>query len=152
MSEAKLRASPRLTLVLLCAHAAAAVAAWLAFGNAAGSAIALLVMTAGAVSIHGHALLLANDSPAHLVLPDSGELRLVDRSGLDWIPIADSACFVSRWVVIVPVSGRIARRRVLIAGDMLSPEAFRRLRIWALWGASAAMRRQGRDAGGVRTN
>ncbi|MBI3371697.1 MAG: hypothetical protein HY017_08090 [Betaproteobacteria bacterium] len=153
MNEAKLQASPRLTLFLLCAHAAAAVASWLAFGGAAGSAIGLLVMTAGAVAIRGPALLLARDSPAYLVLNAAGDLRIIDRNGLEWTPVADSACFVSRWVVIVPVSGRMGRRRrIPILGDMLSRERFRRLRIWALWGGAGAARGHGPDAGSVRTN
>ena len=138
MSGAKLRASPRLALFLLCAHAAAAAAAWAALGGAAGSAIALLVLTAGGCAIHGHALLLASDSPAYVELSPSGELRIIDRSGLDWSPIADSACHVSRWAVIVPVAGKAGqRRRLLVAGDMLAREPFRRLRIWALWGPPA---------------
>lgn len=153
MREANLRGSFRLTLFLLWAHALAAMASWLTFGGAAGPAIALLVMTAGAATVHGHALLLASDSPASLVLSSDGNLRIVDRSGLDWTPIADAGCFVNRWAVIVPVSGRTGRRRrVLIVGDMLAEEPFRRLRIWARWGARGVTTGHGRDAGGVRTN
>lgn len=153
MSEANLRGSPRLTLFLLCAHALAAIASWLSFGGTVGSAIALLVMTAGAAAAHGHALLLAGDSPASLVLSPDGNLRIVDRSGLDWTPTADAGCFVCRWAVIVPVSGSMGRRRrVLIVGDMLAEEPFRRLRIWALWGARGAAAGDGPDAGDVRTN
>jgi hypothetical protein len=153
LSEADLRGSPRLTFFLLCAHALAAIASWLSFGGAAGSAVALLVMAAGAAAVHGHALLRASDSPASLVLGPDGSLRIVDRSGLEWTPIADAACFVCRWAVIVPVAGRTGRRRrVLIVGDMLAEEPFRRLRIWALWGARGAAAGDGPDAGGVRTN
>ena len=41
--------------------------------------------------------------------------------------------YVSRHVVVVPLAGP-QRRTVLVTGGMLAPEAFRRLRLWALWG------------------
>ena len=135
MSGASLRASPRLALFLVCAHVAAGAAAWLAIGGAAGGVIALLVMAAAAAAIHGRALLLALDSPGRLEFTAGGELRIVDRIGRDWAPVAATPRYVSRWFVIVAASNPAGRvHRVLVTRDMLPPEPFRRLRIWALWG------------------
>lgn len=40
---------------------------------------------------------------------------------------------VSRFMVTLPVR-RPVRRTILVTGDMLPPDEFRRLRLWALWG------------------
>jgi hypothetical protein len=68
----------------------------------------------------------------------AGEPRIVDRTGRDWVPIAGAPRYVSRWLVILPASGPEGQvRRLLVTRDMLPAEPFRRLRIWALWGAAA---------------
>ena len=41
--------------------------------------------------------------------------------------------YVNRFMVTLPLRPPM-RRTVLITGDMLENDAFRRLRIWALWG------------------
>jgi hypothetical protein len=136
LSGTPFRASPGFALFLLCAHAAAGAAAWISIGGAAGTAIAVLAMAAGAVAAHDRALLLARDSPARAEFSASGEFRIVDRIGREWVPVAGSPRYVSRWFVIVAASGPAGRvRRLLVTQDMLLPEPFRRLRIWALWGA-----------------
>ena len=40
--------------------------------------------------------------------------------------------YVSRFLVILPLVSPF-RRTLLVTGDMLKAEEFRRLRIWALW-------------------
>ena len=135
MSGTPFHASPRLALILLCAHAAAGAAAWLSIGGLAGAAIALLTTAAGALAIHGRALLLAGDSPTSLRFSADEGVRITDRIGRDWVPLADSPRYLSRWLVMVAAAGPAGRvRRFLITRDMLPPEPFRRLRIWALWG------------------
>lgn len=137
MSGTPLRASLRFAFLLLCAHAAAGAAALLSLGVVAGAAIALLTLGAGAAAICRRALLLSRDSPARLEFTPAGELRIVDQIGRDWAPVADSPRYVNRWFVIVAASDPAGRvRRLLVTRDMLPPEPFRRLRIWALWGVS----------------
>lgn len=137
MSGTPFRASPGLALLLVCAHAAAGAAGWISIRGAAGLAIAALVMAAGAVATRGRALLLAADSPASIVFSATGAPRIVDRIGRDWTPVARSPRYVSRWLVIVALTGPAGgTRRLLVTRDMLPPEPFRRLRIWALWGAA----------------
>ena len=139
MNGAPFRASPWLALLLLCAHVAAGAAAWISIGAAAGAALALLAMAAGILATHRYALLLAKDSPASLRFDEVAELRIVDRIGRDWIPVADSPRYVCRWFVIIAASGPGGRvRQLLVTRDMLPHEPFRRLRIWALWGAVPA--------------
>jgi len=41
--------------------------------------------------------------------------------------------YVNRFMVTLPLR-RPVRRTILITADMLETDAFRRLRIWALWG------------------
>jgi hypothetical protein len=138
LSGTPFRASPGLALFLVCSHAAAGAAAWISIPGAAGLAIAVLAMAAGAVATHGRALLLAPDSPSSLAFSAAGELRIVDRIGRDWAPVAHAPRYVSRWLVILPASGPAGRvRRLLVTRDMLPAEPFRRLRIWALWGGAA---------------
>jgi hypothetical protein len=138
LSGTPFRASPGLALFLVCSHAAAGAAAWISFSGAAGLAVAVLVMAAGAVATHGRALLRAADSPASLEFSAAGAPRIVDKIGRIWIPVAHMPRYVSRWFVIVAVSGPEGGvRRLLVTRDMLLPEPFRRLRIWALWGTSS---------------
>ena len=40
---------------------------------------------------------------------------------------------VSRWMVTLPLV-RPVRRTILVTRDMLTPDEFRQLRLWALWG------------------
>lgn len=137
MSGTPFRASPGLALFLVCSHAAAGAAAWISIPGVAGLAIAVLTMAAGAVAIYGRALLRAAGSPACMEFSATGAPRIVDRIGRDWIPVANSPRYLSRWFVIVAVSGPAGGvRRLLVTRDMLLPEPFRRLRIWALWGAA----------------
>ena len=139
MSGTPFRASPGLALFVLCAHAAAGAAAWVSISGAAGAAIGLLATLAGGLAAHGRALLLAQDSPSILAFSAAGELRIVDRIGREWAPVAHAPRYVSRWLVILTAASAPAgrARRLLVTRDMLPPEAFRRLRIWALWGGAA---------------
>ena len=41
--------------------------------------------------------------------------------------------YVGRWLVTVAL-GAPLRRTLLVTADMAEPRAFRRLRVWALWG------------------
>ena len=137
MTGTTFRASPGVALLLVGAHAAAGAAAWISLRGAAGLAIAVLAVAAGAVTTYGRALLLAADSPARIVFPAAGAPRIVDRIGRDWTPVAHTPRYVSRWLVIVAVTAPSRGvRRLLVTRDMLPPEPFRRLRIWALWGAA----------------
>lgn len=58
------------------------------------------------------------------------------RSGATLEAGKDAPRHVTRLWVIVP-AGRAPTRRLLVTADMLAPEEFRRLRVWALWGSIA---------------
>jgi len=131
----RLAPSRALALVILVAHGAAAAALLsVARETLAGWAIAGLLVALGVASAWDRALLRAAGSVRAFALegPDSITLELAGRRRLQ------ARVGAQRWVgarlVILALSAP-RRRTLLITGDMLDAEAFRRLRLWALWGA-----------------
>ena len=57
----------------------------------------------------------------------------VELSGGARHPAGTGPRTVSRFLVALPLAGA-ARRSMLVTADMLDPEGFRLLRLWALWG------------------
>lgn len=100
-----------------------------------GGAVALLFCALGLAFAWRVALLRGPAAIRGLELIDKGEgsARL---GGGARLPLAASPRHVTRFWVIVP-AGQPARR-LLVTSDMLSPDQFRRLRVWALWGGIAA--------------
>ena len=131
----RLAPSHTLALLIVVAHGAAAAALLsVAKGTLAGWALAGLVVALGVASAWDRALLRTAGSVRALILegPDSIELELSDGRRLR------ARVGAQRWVgarlVILALSAP-RRRTLLIAGNMLDAEPFRRLRLWALWGA-----------------
>lgn len=130
----RLLPSRRIALLIVCAHLGAA-AALLAVAHRMESAwlLAALLVALGFATAWDRALLRARSSVRGIELlgPDDAVFELQDRSR------ANARVGARRWVsaglVALPVA--LPRRRALVvAGDMLAPEDFRRLRLWALWG------------------
>jgi len=134
-SQFRLAPSRTLALLIVVAHSAAAAALLLvAKESPAGWALAVLIVALGAATAWDRALLRGTRSIRAFVLagPDSIELELTGRRRLS------ARLSPQRWVGarLVILALRAPRRSsLLITGDMLDPEAFRRLRLWALWGA-----------------
>lgn len=130
----RMRPSRRIALLIVCAHAAAAAALLsVAYGTLGGWALALLLVALGLASARDRALLRARGSVRGFVLdpPNDIVLELGHQAGVR------SRVARRRWVsahlVVLPLT--LPRRRtLLVTADMLDPEAFRRLRLWALWG------------------
>jgi len=128
----ELSPSPRLACLIVLLHAAAAACALVALPAAWGAALAAGLLALGLASAWSRALLRSPRSVRAIELREAGatlELRDGGRIACELGPRR----YVSRLLVSLPVRGAL-RRTVLVTADMLAAGAFRRLRLWALWG------------------
>jgi len=128
----ELAPSRALAAAIVALHAAAAVCILLVLPSTAGAVLASCLMLLGLAAAWGRALL---KSPASVrALEVSGlELTLELASGERITCQPAGRRYVNRLMVTLPLRSPM-RRTLLITGDMLERDAFRRLRIWALWG------------------
>jgi hypothetical protein len=132
LSRFELKPSIPLAAALVLAHAAAAWSAYVSVGGTAGALLAAALASLGLATAWSRAL-LRSASSVHAVEIDGDAvtLELASRARLT-AELAERR-YVSRWLVTLPVR-RPARRTLLVTRDMLGEEAFRRLRLWTLWG------------------
>jgi len=131
----RLAPSRRIALFIGLAHAGAAAAVLtVAHRTASGWAFAALLVALGIATAWDRALLRAGGAVRGFVLegPESIVLELARND------VLRSRVGARRWVsthlVVLSIYDVPRRRTLLVAGDMLDPDAFRRLRLWALWG------------------
>ena len=121
-----------LAITLVALHAMAAACVFLALPSTSGAVLAICLVALGLAAAWSRALLR---SPASVRAMEFSELEMA----LELANGARIACepaerrYVSRFMVTLPIR-RPMRRTILITCDMLERPAFRRLRIWALWG------------------
>ncbi|OFZ97573.1 MAG: hypothetical protein A2Z64_03600 [Betaproteobacteria bacterium RIFCSPLOWO2_02_67_12] len=128
----ELRPSRALAATILGAHLASAACLDLIVGGLAGMALAALAAALGAATAWDRALLRGARAPRAIELRGDGSASVESASG--WrCPAAGGRGRAGRHWVIVALHGA-SRRTLLITGDMLETESFRRLRLWALWG------------------
>jgi hypothetical protein len=127
-----LRASRGLAAALLVVHSAGAAAIFLAAPGWPGKVLAVLLIALGAVAAWDRALLRGPQSVRAIELGGEGRFEVLLASGRRLQGRAHGRRHVSAWWVLLPVKGW--RGAVLVASGMLDAGAFRRLRIWALWG------------------
>lgn len=127
-----LRGSRALAAAILTVHAGAALAIAIAVPGRAAVALAWLVFALGAAAAWDRALLRGARSARALEVGEDGALRVQRASGAPLEARPGGRRHVSPWWVVLPVKGWA--RSVVVAADMLGPEEFRRLRLWALWG------------------
>ncbi len=72
--------------------------------------------------------------PAGLRFGPEARLDLLAQDGGSLSGTVGPRRFVSRFILILPWAGPARRRYLLLAADMVDAEAFRRARLWALWG------------------
>jgi hypothetical protein len=132
LSRFELRPSIPLAALLVVAHAVAGWSAYVSVGGLAGLLLGVALAALGIVVAWSRALLRAGASVRAIEIEgDAITLELADRARLA-AEVAERR-YVSRWLVTIPVT-RPARRTILVTGDMLDRDAFRRLRLWTLWG------------------
>jgi len=140
MLRLSLKSSRRLAVVLVSGFVAAAAAVHLAdFGGRFGTAseLAAYLGLAGACWWHVRrdALLRAPGAIREVVLHDDGRLDATCRDGRVISGTQQPGGHASRWLATIrylPEEGRLARV-VLVMPDNLSPDEFRRLRVWLRW-------------------
>ena len=134
MSAARLELSPSWSLLaaILILHAAAAASVLTVMQGLPAMALAAALLALGAAAAWARAL---HRSPASVraVELSGNDMLLELRDGRRAAAELGDARHVSRFMVTLPVR-RPVRRTILVTRDMLPPDEFRRLRLWALWG------------------
>jgi len=121
-----------LAAVIVALHAAAALSVLAVLRTAPGYALAAALLGLGAAAAWARALHGSLRSVRALELSGS-DLVLELRDGTRHAAELAAGRHVSRAMVTLPVR-RPVRRTILVTRDMLEPDSFRRLRLWALWG------------------
>jgi toxin CptA len=132
-----LRPSRRLAAILIVAHAAAgglmlalSLPPWL---TAAGSVMLLVSAVRG---VHRYALLRGPGAITALVFSDreAVDLTLRDGSTQDGRVLGSSTVGTSLTILNIALVGKRLPVHVVLMGDSLAAEEFRRLRVWLRWG------------------
>jgi hypothetical protein len=118
--------------VILALHGAAAGSVFAALPGLAGGALGATFLALGAAAAWARGLHGSRASVRALELSEN-EMFLELKDGRRFAAEPGAARHVSRFLVTLPLR-RPMRRTILVARDMLGPEEFRRLRLWALWG------------------
>jgi hypothetical protein len=118
------------------AHGAAALAVLKVMPGASGVMVAMLIAALGVLYVWGRALHRMPSSIKALEL-GGAQLDIELASGERLSAEASERRYVGRYLVLIPL--RTPRRTVLVTRDMADAAAFRRLRIWALWGRLPAV-------------
>jgi hypothetical protein len=128
-----LRPSRGFAAAIVALHAAAGTCIALLWFGPAGIVLGLLVCGLGLAAARDRALLRGGRSPRALRLEGKDCLGLESaNAGLSPFRL-DARRYVSGLLVVLTGNGPV-RRTIVVTGDMLDPEAFRLLRLWALWG------------------
>ncbi len=133
-----LRGSPVLAGLVVATHGLAAAVLIALLPLSQGTLGAFLLLVLAAFVVRSKALLIAPGSPRALLPGPDAAMAIDLRSGEEVSGAVLERRFVSRWLVILDLASPGGRRTILVARDMLDPEAFRRLRLWALWGTIPA--------------
>jgi hypothetical protein len=130
--------SRALAAAIVAAHALAAASLAAALPAAPGTALAALVLALGAATAWDRALLRGRGSVREIRIDAAGSAVLLLASGKTLSLAGRGRRRVNRFYVTLPVSAG-TRRTVLVTADMLGPEPFRVLRLWALWGRTPSV-------------
>jgi len=132
MRPLDLRPSWRLALLIAGLHGLAGACVAIARPDLIGAVLAALLAALGAAAAWDRALLRGRRSPRTLRVSGDGSLQIELADGASY-PVGAGARTVTRLLVALPLASPV-RRSILITADMLDPERFRLLRLWALWG------------------
>ena len=132
--------SPRLAALLLILHGCAAAAVLAVVPGAMGGALAAAFVALGAAAAWNRALHRSGTSVRVRELAgEAAAIELANGSRLEG-PVSPRR-HVSRIAVALALGGA-ARRTLLVTRDMLDPESFRALRVWALWSRTPVATKQ----------
>ena len=119
--------------MIVALHVVAAISALLALQGAAGVVLAVALLALGLAAARSRALMMAARSVRAIELESANGAVLELANGERLSAQVAGRRYVSRFMVNVPVVQPV-RRTILVFRGMLADDAFRRLRIWALWG------------------
>ena len=127
----KLSPSPALAALIVAAHLAAGIAAYIVTPGIAGVWIAVALSALGAAAAWSRALLRSRASIVAMEL--GGTVPVFELAGGESLSarVADRR-YVTRYVVALPLEKPLSRT-LLVTADMLPAGEFRRLRLWSLW-------------------
>jgi len=128
----ELRASRALAAAILALHAAAALSVLGVMGGLEGAGLSIGLMLVGALAARDRALLVGSRAVRALELGREGAFTAELANGVRIAGKAGARRHLGPWWVVVPLAG--APWAALVVKGMLAPEAYRRLRVWALWG------------------
>jgi hypothetical protein len=133
LSGLRLELSPSrgLASLITALHAAAALSILMVLPGVAGAVLAAALVALGLSAAWSRALLRSSGSVRGIDLNGS-EIALNLASGARIVAKVGERRYVTRFVVALPL--RRPRRTILVTRDMLAPDSFRSLRLWALWG------------------
>jgi hypothetical protein len=129
----ELRPSRGLALALALAFGMGAACVLAVTPGYVGMFLAVLVLTLGAAAVWSRAWLAAPGSVRALELAEHGAATLELTNGRRIAVRVAGRRYVGRAWVSLPLVGA-PLRTLLVARDMLEPAAYRRLKLWALWG------------------
>jgi hypothetical protein len=132
----ELSPSPRLAAAIVAVHAVAGICVLAILPGAAGWLLAAALVALGLAAAWSRALLGSAASVRGIEL-DGKAIALKLASGDRFAAEPAERLYVTRFVVALPI--RRPRRTVLVTSDMLAPDSFRALRLWALWGKVAGV-------------
>jgi len=127
----RLSPSPALAGLIVIAHLCAAAAAAAALPGWPGAALGTALAALGLAAAWSRALLRSPRSVRGLRL-EAGTLVVELANGESFAAEPAGPRHVSRLMVALPL--RRPARALLVTAGMLEPDAFRALRVWALWG------------------
>ncbi|HUQ74800.1 MAG TPA: protein YgfX [Burkholderiales bacterium] len=128
----ELSPSPLLAAAIVTAHAGAALAAWLVMPAVAGALLGLALIALGGAAAWSRALLRSSAS-VRAIQVGGAETRIELAGGESFQVRVAERRYVTRYVVVLPLSNTPRNRTLLVTADMLGAAEFRRLRLWALW-------------------
>jgi hypothetical protein len=133
LSALRLQLAPSrpLAALIVTAHATAAAAVYALIQGPLGLAAAIGLVALGAAAAWSRALLAARNSVRAIEL-GAPEPVFELANGARFAAPVTARRYVTRHLVTLPLGGEL-RRTLLVTGDMLGREEFRRLRLWALW-------------------
>lgn len=132
----ELSPSPGLAAAIVSLHLAAAAAVLAVLPSLAGALLAAALAALGGIAAWNRALLRSTRSMRALEL-DGPALRVEDRGGRSFVAQLAERRYVSPRAVVL-VLRRPMKQAIFVSSAMLDPQAFRALRIWALWGRLSA--------------
>ena len=127
----ELKPSRTFAAAIIVAHAAAAIAAYVAITGLMTALLAGMLFLLGLATAWSRALLAASSS-VRVIEIGGPELAIELAGGARFHAQVAPRRYVTRYVVALPLTHPF-RRMLLVTADMLSREEFRRLRLWALW-------------------